>query len=165
MHFSGNRESTMVQKMFFDPSQPRFQMILDVIAMAVVILAQTVVAVILNNFTDNYLCLLYSLKLIIAAGCYWFGNIFADNFSKKLYVVRGVYDLIQFGVGYVLLRYLNLHLECYIILCAVLVLELSASTICVFTLTPKNKKKVKTGGDIENSAMTQEEETLTSPLS
>jgi hypothetical protein len=139
MHFSG-RESVLVEKIILDPTAPKFQMVLDIVAMAIVILAQTIVAVELMNFNDNYLCLLYAFKLVLAACAYWFMSIHNRSFGKKLYAIRGVYDVIQLGVGYVLFKYLNLHIECYIILCAVVAVELSVSTICVFAIAPKNKK-------------------------
>jgi hypothetical protein len=101
MHFSG-RESVLVEKIILDPSAPKFQMVLDIIAMAVVILAQTIVGVELMNFNDNYLCLLYAFKLILAAGAYWFMKIHDKNFGKKLFAIRSVFDLVQIGVGYVL---------------------------------------------------------------
>ena len=109
MHFTG-RESAVVEKIILDPRAPKFQMVLDILAMAAVILAQTVVAVELMNFNDNYLCLLYAMKLILAALAYWFMNPFTPSFPKKLYAIRFVWDLVQFGAGYVLFYFFYLHI-------------------------------------------------------
>ena len=65
--------------------------------------------------------------------------------------------------GYFLFRYLDLHIESYIILCAVLVLELSTSTICVFAISPKNKRGYtqKLKADIEEYSPSKTNDEIT----
>lgn len=126
--------------------------------MAAILLAQTGVAVALNDFNDNYLCLMYVLKIFVDAGCYWFMPIFQAGFAKKLFTVRAIYDVLQLGAGYCLLRFLNIHLECYLILCGVVALEITCSAICVFALNPRGASYKFQKNDIEQFSMVRTNE-------
>jgi len=104
------------------------------VSVPIVLLAQTIAGIYIKNFDDNYLCLFYILKLIINGLFYMFADTETISFGKKLFALRMSYDILAFVAGYLLMKYDNLHEICYIVLCTVLFLELSASSICTFLI-------------------------------
>lgn len=132
-----------------DPSAPRFQVFLDLAAVPIVLLAQTVAGVYMKNFDDNYLCLFYILKLIMCGLFYMFADTQSAQYGKKLFALRMSYDILAFVAGYLLMKYQNLHEICYIVFCTILFLELSASSICTFLIA--NTDEIERV-DIENNS-------------
>lgn len=149
MQFSG-KESVIIENLLKEPAQPMFQIVVDIVAMTLVLIIQTGIAVAYEDFSDNYLCLLYVAKLLLDSGCYFFMTNTSESFSKKLFTVRSIFDVLQLGAGYCLYRFENTHLECYIALCGVIGVELCFSTILAFGLTPKNRQQKFMKDDLEH---------------
>ena len=71
-----------------------------------------------------------------------------SSYGKKLFGLRMSFDILAFVGGYLLMKYDGLHEICYIVLCTIIFLELSASTICTFLIASTSELEERI--DIEN---------------
>lgn len=161
MQFKPQNNPTGILSIAKDPSAPRFQIFLDLLAVPVILIGQTIIASTIKNFDDNYLCLFFILKLVIDGLFYMFADTEHKSFGKNLFVLRLVFDVLSFIGGYLLMRFEGLHEVCYIVFCTIIFVELSASTICTF-MVASSEEEVR---DTEASPVGHYEVAVTSDAS
>lgn len=143
MQFKAQSNPSTLLTLAKDPAHPRFQLFLDFLAVPVVLLAQTIAGTQLKNFSDNYLCLFYVLKLIVDGGFYMYADTECKQYGRQLFALRMSYDILTFICGYLLMKYDNLHEICYIVFCTIIFIELSASTITTFLIADQEEERVE----------------------
>src|SRR6185437_12660486 len=84
----------MYKTLFEDPSQPTFQLFIDVSAIIVLIITQTITALSHDQYFDeNYLSLFYALKAMLCLIPFCFVRKITKELSPKLFVMRAIYDI------------------------------------------------------------------------
>ena len=94
----------------------------------------TVAGAFYNNFGDNFLPAFYVGKLILSSLFWVFLDETKKNAHNKFLGFRIFCDILMFILGYVMMKGSSLDEMCYILYCTVILLNLSASTICVLVM-------------------------------
>ena len=102
--------------------------------MFVLAIALTITGAIYGNFSDNFLPGFYFIKLIYLGLVYVFLDESKKNHNKKFLGFRIFFDLLMFISGYFLMNGSSIDEMCYILFCTTILLNLSASTICVLVM-------------------------------
>ena len=87
-----------------------------------------------GDFADNFLPAFFVIKLLYLAIVYAFIDETKKNHNKKFLGFRIFFDLLMFIGGYFMMKGDSLDEMCYILYCTVILLNLSASTICVLVM-------------------------------
>jgi hypothetical protein len=103
------------------PSEPRFQIFLDIVTMCSLLLAQSIYAGVITDFMDNYLCLLIAAKVGVSS----LFMIISDTknksrFYESLFFFRFFLNVDIVAIGVVLHIYASLHRFCFILLIAII---------------------------------------------
>jgi len=110
------------------------QTFIDIISLFVLSIVLVIAGAAYNNFSDNFLPAFYILKLIYLAFVYVGLDETKKNANKKFLGFRIFFDLLMFVGGYFMMKGNSLDEMCYILYCTVILLNLSASTICVLVM-------------------------------
>ena len=110
------------------------QVFIDGVSLFALSVALVIAGAIYHDFSDNFLPAFYIFKLIYLALVYVFIDETKKNHNKKFLGARIFFDLLMFVGGYFLMKGSKLDEMCYILYCTVILLNLSASTICVLVM-------------------------------
>ena len=110
------------------------QIFIDGMSMFALAITLTIAGAAYGNFSDNFLPAFFLLKLIYLAFVYVVLDETKKNHNKKFLGNRIFFDLLMFIGGYFMMKESKLDEMCYILFCTVILLNLSASTICVLVM-------------------------------
>ena len=119
------------------------QVFIDGVSMFTLAITLTIAGAAYNNFSDNFLPLFYLLKLIYLAFVYVVIDETLKNANKKFLGNRIFFGLLMFIGGYFMMKNSALDEMCYILYCTVILLNLSASTICVLVMGKEEESPVE----------------------
>ena len=87
-----------------------------------------------EDISDFFLIGFYALKIVYLAIVYLIIDESKRNHNKKFLGLRILFDLFMFIGGYFLMKGSKLDTMCYILYCTIILLNISASTICVLVM-------------------------------
>ena len=132
--FKFNENPSFFSNFVSDPTSMKCQIFIDAASMLTLGILLAIAGAVYGNFSDNFLPGFYLLKLIYLAFVYIILDESKKNCNKKFLGARIFFDLLMFVGGYFMMQQSKIDEMCYILYCSVILLNLSASTICVLVM-------------------------------
>jgi hypothetical protein len=127
-----------------------------VIALSIILLFQILQSIVSIEFYDNYLCLLYAVKLLaLMLPMLYTTDRNLKQFNQKLFFFRLFLDIDFLLVVLFMYLFKLIHPFCFLMTCAVICIEETASVISVFVAEDfqRKSKKVKASQKSKSKAI------------